>query len=77
MQEVNIDILGWVGVILVLLAYGLSYTKYLGHGITYRAMNFFGSCMIAVASFYDGMYSVMVLNIIWALISMLAFVKSK
>lgn len=60
------DILGWLGLGLLVIAYILLNTKHLAQdSVSYLWLNFFGSFAIMLNSFYNGAYPPAVLNAIW------------
>jgi hypothetical protein len=71
--ELLIDIIGWFGALLLLLAYGLLSARRLeGHSARYQLMNIQGSlCLLANAAYHRAFPSAFV-NLIWVLIAGLA-----
>ncbi|MBN1146139.1 MAG: hypothetical protein JXA78_02705 [Anaerolineales bacterium] len=68
MTDINllIDILGWVGVAALLVAYALVSMKRLdGDSFAYQALNLAGSGLLIVNSFYYGAYPSVGVNIAW------------
>ena len=65
-----IEIVGWIGAALVLLAYGLlSAHKLNGRSATYQLMNIGGSIGLVINTGYNGAIPSTVVNIIWMAIS--------
>ena len=61
-----IEIVGWIGAALVLLAYGLlSAHKLNGRSATYQLMNIGGSVGLVINTGYNGAIPSTVVNIIW------------
>jgi hypothetical protein len=61
-----IDITGWVGAILLLLAYGLVSTrKTEGDSVGYQILNLAGSAFLMVNSFFYGAYPSSGVNSVW------------
>lgn len=76
MQKKLTQKIGWVGVVAILLAYSL-----LNFGIlsssnpTYLGLNFIGAIAIAYEAWSKRDQQPMVLNIIWAVIALLALIR--
>lgn len=65
-----IDIIGWIGAILILLAYYLVSTKKTkGDSILYQALNLIGAVALLILTYSKGAIPSAVLNIIWAAIA--------
>jgi hypothetical protein len=79
MNTLIVDISGWIGAILLLLAYGLvSRKKVAGDAISYQLLNAVGSIFLIVNSFYYKAYPSVAVNVFWisiALITMLQYRK--
>ena len=68
-----IDIAGWIGVIALLIAYGLVSTKRIeGDAVIYQLLNLAGAALLIVNSFYYGAYPSVVINVIWIGIAIFA-----
>ena len=64
-----IDILGWTGSILYLVAYTLvSAKKTEGDSILYQGMNIFAGILLVVYTLYLGAYATTGLNAVWVAI---------
>jgi hypothetical protein len=60
------QIIGWAGMILLILAYFLlSIKKIKSHSLVYHMLNLFGAVGIAVSAFATSSWPSVVLNIIW------------
>ena len=71
--EVAVEILGWAGASLILLAYLLlSAGKVTGHSLVYQAMNVVGAAGFIVNGWWHGAIPSAVLNVIWMLIGTFA-----
>ena len=67
-----VDILGWVGVAALLLAYGLvSAKKVPGDAPLYQILNLAGSGLLIVNSFYYGALPSVGVNVVWIVIAAL------
>ncbi len=73
-----IDILGWMGAVALLVAYGLVSTrKTEGDSIFYQLLNLMGSGLLMVNSFFYGAYPSSGLNIVWVGIAILTMMKKR
>ena len=71
--ELAVEIVGWAGASLILLAYLLlSAGKLTGHSIVYQAMNVVGAAGFIVNGWWHGAIPSAVLNVIWMLIGTIA-----
>jgi len=66
-----INILGWTGSILYLLAYALvSAKKAEGDSILYQGMNIFAGILLVIYTLYLGAYATTGLNAVWVAIGL-------
>ena len=73
--EVTSEALGWLGVILVLLAYGLAIFNVIsGNSLLFMGLNLLGAIGIALDAWEDKNIQPVVLNIIWAVIAVVGIV---
>ena len=73
-----IDTIGWIGSVLVIIAYGLNIAKRLDSGSTwYYLMNIVGSGCLIVNTFYHHAIPSAVVNIIWVAIAMVALIRRR
>ena len=71
--EIAVEIVGWAGASLILLAYLLlSAGKMTGHSLVYQAMNVVGAAGFIVNGWWHGAIPSAVLNVIWMLIGTIA-----
>ena len=74
--KVIIDVGGWAGAVLVLIAYLLvSMGKTSGLSLRYQAMNFFGSILVGVNALYYWALPSFSINVVWMGIALLAMFK--
>ncbi len=74
-MEFWIDVLGWIGAILILLAYALiSSKKVEGSSLSYQMLNIFASIFLTINTFYYGAIPSTLVNIIWAIIAAFAII---
>jgi len=65
-KNLIIDILGWIGVVTLLLAYGLvSLRKLEGDSLVYQLLNLAGSALLILNSFYYGALPSVGVNLAW------------
>lgn len=68
-----VDVLGWMGALLLLGAYALiSFKKIEGNSLIFQLMNIFGSVFLVVNTYYYGAWPSTLVNLIWILIAMSA-----
>jgi hypothetical protein len=78
MSQVLISILGWVGVALVLLAYGLVSTRRLPPtSAVYQWLNLSGAGLILVNSWYFGAFPSVGINAAWIGIATFALLNNR
>ena len=67
-----IDILGWTGSILYLLAYALvSLKKTEGDSLLYQGINIFAGSLLVIYTLYLGAFATTGLNAVWVVIGLL------
>ncbi len=77
-MELFIDILGWIGSGLYLLAFGLnSARKVKSDSLTYQGMNIFAGIIMTYYTFSHGAYSATALNTVWALIGVATLINKR
>jgi hypothetical protein len=73
MTKFAVDIVGWLGAGLLLLAYGLvSFQKLRASSGHYQLLNAAGSCFLIVNTFYYRAYPSAFVNLIWIIIAVVA-----
>jgi hypothetical protein len=73
-----IDIIGWVGAVALLAAYGLVSARRLeGNSIRYQLLNLLGGGFLIVNSFYYGAYPSVGVNVVWIAIAILTLVGGR
>lgn len=71
-SKLIIDMLGWTGSILYLLAYALvSAKKTEGDSILYQGMNIFAGILLVVYTLSLGAYATTGLNAVWVLVGLI------
>ena len=69
--NIFIDILGWTGSVLYLLAYALvSLKKTEGDSLLYQGINIFAATLLVIYTLYLGAYATTSLNAVWVVIGL-------
>lgn len=71
------DIIGWIGMILVLIAYVLLSTDKIKNGILYQFLNLIAGIFMAIGLFPKNAWFSFTLQIIWAIIALITLLKIK
>ncbi|MEZ4947677.1 MAG: hypothetical protein R2804_19250 [Cyclobacteriaceae bacterium] len=75
-MKLLIDILGWVGSVEVILAYGLnSYQKINSSSLLFQTLNLTGALFLIANTVYYGAFPSAVINVIWVLIAIPAIFR--
>ena len=70
------DILGWVGSVEILAAFGLnSFQKVKSDSVTFQLLNLSGATFLIINSIVHQAYPFTFINSVWAVISLTALVK--
>ena len=69
------DILGWIGMVLVLLAYGLLSINKIDNGKLYQILNLIASIFMAIGLLPKNAWFSFALQIAWAIIAVIAIIK--
>ena len=69
------DILGWIGMIMVLVAYLLLSTNKISNGALYQSLNLVASVLMAIGLLPKDSWFSFALQVAWALISIVALIK--
>ncbi len=73
-----VDLIGWAGAVLVLVAYFLiSARKTSSHSLSYQGMNFLGGIFLLINTMYYGALPSSFLNLIWAGIAVYTLVGKR
>lgn len=71
-----VEIAGWTGALLLLLAYGLvSAGKVDSRATSYQLMNVLGAVGVVINSGWNGAFPSVAVNVIWILIGAVALIK--
>ena len=71
------DIVGWTGMVLVLIAYALLSTDKIKNGILYQLLNLIAGIFMAIGLFPKNAWFSFTLQIIWAIIALITIFKIK
>lgn len=69
------DILGWIGMILVLVAYALLSTNKIENGKLYQGLNLAAAILMAIGLFPTKAWFSFTLQVIWGLVALVAIIK--
>ena len=76
-MKLLIDILGWIGSVEVILAYGLnSYQKLASDSNVFQTLNLTGAIFLIVNTVYYGAYPSTFINIVWVVIAAVALIRN-
>lgn len=71
------DIIGWIGMILVLLAYLLLSTNRIKNGFVYQFLNLIAGVFMAIGLFPKNAWFSFTLQVIWAIVALISIIKLK
>ncbi len=72
-RNLPLDIVGWIGVAALLLAYALvSLRRLEGDSVPFQLLNLVGSALLMTNSFYYGAYPSVAINVAWVGIGVFA-----
>jgi hypothetical protein len=75
-MEFLIDVMGWVGSIEVLAAFGLNtWQKIKSDSISYLVLNITGSIFLIIYSYYHHAFANTFVNLVWAVVAVVALGK--
>ena len=69
------DILGWIGMVLVLVAYLLLSSNKIDNGKTYQVLNLLASIFMAIGLLPKNAWFSFALQIIWGVIAVISLIK--
>lgn len=77
MTQTLIDVLGWIGSVMLIVAYlQNSRNKLDAQSTTYQLLNAVGSALLVINSMFYGAYPSGALNVIWVLIGIHYFIRN-
>ena len=69
-MKLLIDIIGWVGSVEIILAYGLnSYQKIQSDSLSFQVLNFTGGAFLIANTIYYGAFPSAFINVVWVIIA--------
>lgn len=71
------DIIGWIGMVLVLLAYALLSTNRIKNGIFYQVLNLIAGTCMAIGLYPKNAWFSFTLQVIWAIVALVSIIKIK
>ncbi|MDZ4714748.1 MAG: hypothetical protein SH819_04695 [Cytophagales bacterium] len=75
-MEILIDVLGWSGSVMVILAYGLnSYQRLTSGSLGFVLLNLFGGIFLIIYSYYYSAFANTFINVVWVLIAIPALIR--
>ena len=69
------DVCGWIGAILILLAYSLLSLGKIENGKLYQIMNFFAALFMAIGLLPKNAWFSFSVQVVWAVVAIVALVK--
>lgn len=69
------NVLGWIGMILVLVAYLLLSTNKVNNGILYQLLNLLAATFMAIGLFPTKAWFSFLLQVIWGIIAVISIIK--
>jgi len=77
MTVILINIIGWIGVLILLIDYALvSLKKVEGDSLVYQTLNIIGALMLILNSFFFGAYPSVGVNVAWVGIAVFTILRS-
>ncbi len=77
-QTFLINLAGWLGALMLLLAYILvSNRKLAGDSLTYQLLNLAGSACLLLNAFHFGAYPSVGVNSVWVVIALMTIIRSQ
>lgn len=69
------DLLGWIGMVLVLIAYALLSTNKINNGKSYQVINLVASVFMAIGLFPKKAWFSFALQVAWGIIAIISIIK--
>ena len=69
------DVIGWIGTILMLLAYFLLSLNKISNGKVYQLLNLSAALLMAIGLFPKNAWFSFTLQIVWAIVAIVALIK--
>lgn len=75
-MKLIVDIIGWIGSILVVAAYGLnSYQKIKSDSLSFLLMNLVGAISLIIYGYYYSAFANIFINVVWVIIAVPGLIK--
>lgn len=71
------DIMGWIGMVLVLLAYMLLSTNKINNGTIYQVINLMAGIFMAIGLYPKNAWFSFTLQVIWSIVAIVSIIKIK
>ena len=71
------DILGWIGMALVLIAYALLSTNKIDNGKLYQILNLLAAIYMAIGVYPKNAWFSFALQVVWGIVAVVALIKIK
>ena len=71
------DILGWIGMALVLIAYALLSTNKIDNGKLYQILNLLAAICMAIGVYPKNAWFSFALQVVWGIVAVVALIKIK
>lgn len=76
-MQLLIDVLGWIGSIEVIAAYGLNrYQKIKSDSVLFQVLNLTGGVFLIINTVYYGAYPSTFINVVWVLIALTSLARA-
>lgn len=76
MSSFLVDVLGWIGGIALILAYGLvSQKKIDPQSMSYHLLNIFGALLLIINTYFYGAYPSTAVSVVWVIVGIYYVVK--
>ena len=69
------DVFGWIGMVLVLIAYALLSTNKINNGKIYQLINLIAALFMAIGLFPKNAWFSFALQVIWGIIAIVSIIK--
>ena len=74
--DLLVEIIGWIGSIGILLAYGLnSYQKIRSDSLAFSLLNLFGGIFLMIYTIYKDAFANTFVNLVWVVIALIALAR--
>ena len=75
-MDLLVEVIGWIGSIEILLAYGLnSYQKIRSDSLTFSLLNLTGGLFLMIYTIYKDAFANTFVNLVWVVIALIALAR--